>query len=307
MPRCFTITAGFYGDDSKIVRLEKFVEEQGKTPQFRETFEQINGAAWTEVRDSAAFFEDDVAETMVKVLGMSQQAARNWFNSEETNEMTIKSLVADIKKYVDRKGKDFRLLFMVDEIGQYIGDDGDLMINLQSIVEEIGTRCGGRVWVMVTSQEAIDSIVKITGDDFSKIQGRFNTRLSLSSSSVAEVIQKRVLAKTKEADQLLRLVYADEHAVLKNLFTFNDAVMDIKGFTNEEEYSASYPFHTLSVYADSEGDSGSQKTRRQRQIGIRRRTIHAFRVSGGCAESAGERGRGSGALLSLLRHNIDLP
>lgn len=116
------------------------------------------------------------------------------------------------------------------------------MINLQSIVEEIGTRCGGRVWVMVTSQEAIDSIVKITGDDFSKIQGRFNTRLSLSSSSVAEVIQKRVLAKTKEADQLLRLVYADEHAVLKNLFTFNDAVMDIKGFTNEEEYSASYPF-----------------------------------------------------------------
>ena len=136
---------------------------------------------------------------------MSQQAARNWFNSEETNEMTIKSLVADIKKYVDRKGKDFRLLFMVDEIGQYIGDDGDLMINLQSIVEEIGTRCGGRVWVMVTSQEAIDSIVKITGDDFSKIQGRFNTRLSLSSSSVAEVIQKRVLAKTKEADQLLRL------------------------------------------------------------------------------------------------------
>ena len=233
---------GFYGDDSKIVRLEKFVEEQGKTSQFRETFEQINGAAWTEVRDSAAFFEDDVAETMEKVLGMSQQAARNWFNSEETNEMTIKSLVADIKKYVDRKGKDFRLLFMVDEIGQYIGDDGDLMINLQSIVEEIGTRCGGRVWVMVTSQEAIDSIVKITGDDFSKIQGRFNTRLSLSSSSVAEVIQKRVLAKTKEADQLLRLVYADEHAVLKNLFTFNDAVMDIKGFTNEEEYSASYPF-----------------------------------------------------------------
>lgn len=53
---------------------------------------------------------------------------------------------------------------MVDEVGQYIGDDGNLMINLQSIVEEIGTRCGGQVWVMVTSQEAIDSVVKIAGD-----------------------------------------------------------------------------------------------------------------------------------------------
>ena len=37
----------------------------------------------------------------------------------------------------------------------------------------------------------------ISGDDFSKIQGRFNTRLSLSSSSVDEVIKKRILAAFK--------------------------------------------------------------------------------------------------------------
>lgn len=95
---------------------------------------------------------------------------------------------------------------------------------------------------MVTSQEAIDSVVKITGDDFSKIQGRFNTSLSLSSSSVDEVIQKRVLAKTDEADQLLRMVYDKEHAILKNLYTFNNPVLDIKGFSSEEEFVATFPF-----------------------------------------------------------------
>ena len=51
-------------------------------------------------------------------------------------------LVADIQEYVDGKGKDFRLLFMVDEVGQYIGDDGDLMINLQSLVEDVYKRQG---------------------------------------------------------------------------------------------------------------------------------------------------------------------
>lgn len=81
------------------------------------------------------------------VLGMSEASARNWFNGEETNELSIAQLVTDIKEYVDGKGRDFRLLFMIDEVGQYIGDDGDLMINLQSLVEEIGTKCMGKVWV----------------------------------------------------------------------------------------------------------------------------------------------------------------
>src|SRR5699024_11089453 len=130
---------GFYGDDLKIAKLERFIQKQGKTALFREKFEEVNGAPWVEPRDSFAFFEDDVVGVFQSVFGMSEQAARNWFNGEETNELSIAQLCTDIKEYVDDKGKDFRLLFMVDEVGQYIGDDGDLMINLQSIVEEIGT------------------------------------------------------------------------------------------------------------------------------------------------------------------------
>lgn len=233
---------GFYGEDLKIAKLERFVDMQGKTEVFRQAFEEVNGAPWLEARATYAFFEDDIVSVLQSVLGMSEIAARNWFNGEENTDTSIKQLVEEIKTYVDGKGKDFRLLFCVDEVGQYIGDDGDLMINLQSIVEEVGSKCLGKVWVMVTSQEAIDSVVKISGDDFSKIQGRFNTRLSLSSASVDEVIKKRILRKNEDADQLLRLVYDKERAVLKNLFTFNNAVLDIKGYTDGAEFSATYPF-----------------------------------------------------------------
>lgn len=119
-------------------------------------------------------------------------------------------------------GGNFRLLFMVDEVGQFITNDQDpsLMLSLQTIVEELGAACGGRVWVMVTSQEAIDNLSLPVGNDFSKIQGRFNTRLSLSSSSVDEVIQRRVLEKTAPAADMLAQVYEQDAAVLKNNFTF---------------------------------------------------------------------------------------
>ncbi len=233
---------GFYGDDLKVAKLEQFIEKSGKMDEFKVKFEEVNGGQWENSRDAFAFFEDDIVEVLMSVLDMSETSARNWFNGTETADMSIEQLVKEIKEYVDSKGKDFRLLFMIDEVGQYIGSDGSLMLNLQTIVEEIGSKCGGRVWVMVTSQEAIDSITKISGDDFSKIQGRFNTRLSLSSSSVDEVIKKRILAKNDNAANLLKLSYEKNSAVLKNLFTFNDAVLDLKGYSGENDFVETYPF-----------------------------------------------------------------
>lgn len=233
---------GFYGDDLKVAKLEQYIEKSGKMEAFKAKFEEIHGESWENSRDAFSFFEDDVVESLTATLGMSETAARNWFNGTETADLSIEQLVKEIKEYIDSKGKDFRLLFMIDEVGQYIGSDGSLMLNLQTIVEEIGSKCGGRVWVMVTSQEAIDSITKISGDDFSKIQGRFNTRLSLSSSSVDEVIKKRILAKTDSAANMLTLNYSKNCAVLKNLFTFNDAVLDLKGYTSEYDFVETYPF-----------------------------------------------------------------
>ena len=233
---------GYYGDDLKVAKLEQFIDKSGKLDEFKNRFEEIHGDPWEDSRAAFAFFEDDIVEALIETLDMSETAARNWFNGTETAELSIEQLVKEIKEYIDSRGKDFRLLFMIDEVGQYIGSDGSLMLNLQTIVEEIGSRCGGRVWVMVTSQEAIDSITKISGDDFSKIQGRFNTRLSLSSSSVDEVIKKRILAKTDNAANMLSLSYSKNSAVLKNLFTFNDAVLDLKGYTSEYDFIETYPF-----------------------------------------------------------------
>lgn len=67
----------------------------------------------------------------------------------------------DIKTYVSKKPSDFRLLFMIDEVGQYVGTDTDMLLNLQSLTEKIGSECGGKVWVMCTGQEAIDEIIKV--------------------------------------------------------------------------------------------------------------------------------------------------
>ncbi len=233
---------GFYGENLKVAKLEQFIAKKGKTEKFRRVFEEKNGASWLESRDAYAFFEDDIVATLREVLGMSEQAASNWFNGTETVETSIAQLVSEIKEYVDAQPRDFRLLFMIDEVGQYVGGDTDLLINLQSLVEKIGSECGGKVWVVCTGQEAIDEIIKARENEFSRIQARFKTRLSLSSSSADEVIQKRILLKTDEAEHDLEQVYAANDSVLRNLFSFTDAILDIKGYTGAGEFAKNFPF-----------------------------------------------------------------
>ena len=233
---------GFYGEDLKVAKLEQFIEKQGKTEEFRRVFEEKNGGSWLETRESFAFFEDDVVETLQEVLGMSETAARNWFNGTETVETSIAQLVSEIKEYVMDKPDNFRLLFMIDEVGQYVGTDTNMLLNLQSLVEKIGTECGGKVWVMCTGQEAIDEIIKVRADEFSRIQARFKTRLSLTSSSADEVIQKRILKKTEDATEDLEHIYNQNDSVLRNLFSFTDSVLDIKGFSGPREFAMDFPF-----------------------------------------------------------------
>lgn len=234
---------GYYGDDLKVAAFERFLDRQGKLEAFKEAFLRINTEPWQTAREAFAFWEDDIVAALEQSAGISEQAARHWFNGEETTAFSIDRLTREIAEYVSGKAPNFHLVFLVDEIGQYIGDNSGLMLNLQTLVEELGSKCKGQVWVIVTSQEDIDSITHVKGNDFSKIQGRFNTRLSLSSASVDEVIKKRILAKNESAEALLRLNYQQNASVMRNLFTFAPGtIADLKGYSSEDEFVETYPF-----------------------------------------------------------------
>lgn len=244
--RVFYDHLGFYGEDLKLARLEQFVDSQGKTESFRAAFERANGKRWLDARAEYDFFSDDVIAALTEADVMSEDEAKRWFDGSDRTDFSIERLTDEIRDYAESRAAQndgqFRLLFMVDEIGQFIGGDTDLMLNLQTIVEELGTKCSGRVWVMVTSQEAIDEVTTVAGNDFSKIQGRFDTRLSLSSSSADEVIKRRVLAKTPDATNLLAMQYGQSSAVLRNLFTFEDAVSDLHGYDGADDFAETFPF-----------------------------------------------------------------
>ncbi|RHG14434.1 BREX system P-loop protein BrxC [Blautia obeum] len=234
---------GFYGENLKVAMMERYIDQQGKTEEFRRIFEEKRGKPWLEMRRVFAFNGKFIIPTLMEVLDMSEEDARSWFNDKTATEISIAQLVEDMKAYVDTKPANFRLLFMIDEVGQYVGTDTDMLLNLQSLTEKIGSECEGKIWVICTGQEAIDEIIKVRADEFSRIQARFKTRLSLSSSSVDEVIQKRILKKKPEVAKKLEEVYEQNASVLRNLFTFKTDIVDIKkGYAGPLEFTENFPF-----------------------------------------------------------------
>ena len=233
---------GFYGENLKVAMMERYIDQQGKTEEFRKVFEEKKGKPWLEMRRAFAFNGKFIIPTLMEVLDMSEDDAKAWFNDKTATEISIAQLVEDMKAYVDTKPANFRLLFMIDEVGQYVGTDTDMLLNLQSLTEKIGSECEGKIWVICTGQEAIDEIIKVRADEFSRIQARFKTRLSLSSSSVDEVIQKRILKKKPEAAKNLEDVYEQNDSVLRNLFSFSGSILDIKGYSGPREFTENFPF-----------------------------------------------------------------
>lgn len=233
---------GYYGNNLKVVELEKELKEQGKTEEFAAAFEKYSGSSWKDGRNKFQLKSKYVVQALQDVLGMDEEIAKQWISKSNATEFSIKDLVTDIKAYIDTKPANYKFLFMLDEVGQFVGADTSLLLELQSIVEQIGSECHGKVWVMCTGQEALDQVIKTRTDEFSRIQARFYTQLKLNSTAVDEVVQERILKKKEESVPELNTVYKNNEAALRNIFAFSESQKDIKGYSSELDFAKDFPF-----------------------------------------------------------------
>ncbi|MFW1859266.1 BREX system P-loop protein BrxC [Acinetobacter defluvii] len=245
--RVFNEYQGFSADHPHIAHMERHLSQKGVYERFKQAFEESSGMSWLEERDGYQFYQDDVETAISQALNLSAEAAHKWFeDSEQTFSVSVENFCQWVKEYLDSKGPQQRMLFLVDEVGQFIGSDTRLMLTLQTITENLGTICKGRAWIIVTSQADIDAVLgemsSSKANDFSKIAGRFKTRLSLSSSNTDEVIQKRLLRKTPEAEALLRSVFEQKGDILKNQITFDRSGPTLKNYEGPDSFIHNYPF-----------------------------------------------------------------
>ncbi|MFY9976566.1 MAG: BREX system P-loop protein BrxC, partial [Chromatiaceae bacterium] len=105
---------------------------------------------------------------------------------------------------------DKSLLFVVDEVGQFVARDVQKMLDLQAVVQNLGRIGRGKMWVVVTSQEKLTELVGGLDDkrvELARLMDRFPLQVHLEPSDISEVTSKRVLSKNAEAEKQLRELF----------------------------------------------------------------------------------------------------
>lgn len=240
---------GYCPNYPHIAHMERYLDGIGKLDEFKKEFESLSGKSWVDRRKVYHFFRDHVVQALGMVTGQSKESCETWIdNAKDHFTLTIENFCKWVKEYLDLKGKNHRIIFLADEVGQFIGGDTHLMLNLQTITEDLGTACAGRAWVVVTSQEDIEVIIgglqNAKSHDFSKIQGRFKTRLSLSSQNCDEVIQERLLKKVEspEVSEWLKNTFKEKGDILRNQLSFHNVGRTFQQYRDVEDFSRNYPF-----------------------------------------------------------------
>lgn len=235
-----------YSNTLWVADFERQLASDQKYDSFCSKVEELYNEEW---KDFRAKFRLRYAKIITALceIGYEQETADFLVKSAQ-KEFSISAVQLGelVAQYCKSKGHDYRLIFLIDEVGQYIGTDNNLMLDLQNAVEEIGAATMGQAWIAVTSQEKIKEVSNMNTTntkDFSKIQGRFETRINLSSSDTDEVLKRRLLEKTETAAKTLETVFEPSEQLIRNRLAFDkDRTQYRSGYRSTAEFVETYPF-----------------------------------------------------------------
>ena len=241
---------GYNPDDIPLaILLEKRLDQKGVFKEFKQKIKEELGFDWEKEAASVAAFELENVLNVAKSLypDLDTVALHGKLSNPESFKVSINSvLIPELQSFLESKDDNYRLLFLVDEVSQYVGANKEILLNFQNIIERVSNDCNNQIWIACTAQQTLDEVSSGTDgvmdvqDEFGKILGRFDTRISLQSNDSAYITQKRVLDKNSGGIGLLEDIYHKNQDYIEHQFKINHELY--KGFKDADEFLISYPF-----------------------------------------------------------------
>jgi hypothetical protein len=242
-----------YSRNLALAELEFDLEEQGNLQSFIAAFEEVTRNPWSARRDKALAL-NEASRVLHHLDPATYPSADSYARTRPQPEMGA-NLFA--KRALDllarRRPAAKRIVFIVDEVGQYVSRDVHRMLDLQGLAQACQKE-DGRLWLVATGQETLEDVVGALGDkrvELARVRDRFPLSIDLVPSDIEEVVSKRVLAKNDRGRESVREKYDRSQNRLRANVSLHSPTRS-EEFTGEE-FTRVYPLlpYQIQLFIDA--------------------------------------------------------
>lgn len=242
---------GIKATDPKLMDFVSILQEEGKYKQFCDKV-KAEGKDWETIQSKKLIANKYAAKFAPVVLP-------EYFSSpEEYNSIKVESIENETERFkrlcslVKQKwGKD-RIIYVLDEVGQYVSASEDLIRSMQGTMQILKSQFKGNVWLIATAQQTLtedNPQAQVNSDKLFKLNDRFPIKVDIEADDIKEIITKRLLGKSPKGKDYLTDVFNRNEASIKleTRLTNMERSLYMKPLTGEL-FTNLYPF--LPVHID---------------------------------------------------------
>lgn len=203
-----------YAKDLDLSELEIGLEEKGELQRFEDEYRRLFKKEWSAEKGKVAFALSEASRVLFSLDPATYPMADSWVKAVKNKaDITPGKLADRATELMRRRKPGLSLIFVVDEVGQFVARDVQKMLDLQAVVQQLGVKGRGKHWVVVTSQEKLGELVSGLDDkkiELARLMDRFPVQVHLEPSDISEVTSRRVLSKNAAAQKALGTLF-DAH------------------------------------------------------------------------------------------------
>ncbi len=203
-----------YPKDLDLSELEIGLEESGELARFEEQYRAVIKKDWSDEKGKTAFALSEASRVLHTLDSATYPMADSWVKAVKNKaDISPGKFAERATELMRRRRPGHSLIFVVDEVGQFVARDIQKMLDLQAIVQNLGIKGRGKHWVVVTSQEKLGELVSGLDSvtiELARLMDRFPLQVHLEPSDISEVTSRRVLSKNAAAEASLGKLF-DEH------------------------------------------------------------------------------------------------
>lgn len=257
-----------YSRNIKVAAFERLVEKDKRTEELhRLVAEASSGVTWDRVQNNPLAIDGLIPKIAHDMYpGLFPDANSFSSNAEgflQFEDQRVQEMIDIVR---EKSGKE-NIIFIIDEVGQYVASRDNLILNLDGLAKNLKRLGDGKAWIIATAQQTLtedDPRAALNSDKLYKLKDRFPIQIDLESSDIKEICYRRLLGKSPEGEKQLGRLFEAHGQALRHNTKLQDAKYYDTDFTSET-FTNLYPFlpahfdillHLLGALAKSTGGVG---------------------------------------------------